>query len=128
MKFFFLLLALLYWNHSYAGSVDRYDDIQLINEEVSGNIYIPKAFTPNGDGVNDYFYVSGEGIDPDKFEMLIYNRFGNLIFKSVTPFDYWDGYNSDGSLAPTGIYVYKITVYDLDGNRTIYEGTVTLIR
>lgn len=96
--------------------------------EVPYFFYAPNTFTPNGDGINDYFYTSGEGLDPDRFEMMIYNRMGNLVFRSVTPFDYWDGRNQDGSLAPAGIYVYVIITHDMEGNPKKYEGTVTLIR
>lgn len=96
--------------------------------EVPYFFYAPNTFTPNGDGVNDYFYTSGEGLDPDNFEMMIYNRFGNLVFRSVTPFDYWDGRNADGSLAPGGVYVYIIITHDMEGNPKKYEGTVNLIR
>jgi gliding motility-associated-like protein len=96
--------------------------------EVPYFFYSPNAFTPNNDGINDLFYVSGEGIDPDNFEMLIFNRFGNLIFRSTTPFDYWDGRTSDGSLSPAGTYVYLISTLDMDGNPKRYEGTVNLIR
>lgn len=96
--------------------------------EVPYFFYAPNAFTPNNDGINDLFYVSGEGIDPDNFEMLIFNRFGNLIFRSTTPFDYWDGRTSDGSLSPVGAYVYLISTLDMDGNPKRYDGKVNLIR
>jgi gliding motility-associated-like protein len=101
---------------------------QFVVVEVPYFFYAPNAFTPNNDGVNDYFYTSGEGVDPDNFDMCIFNRFGNLIFRSKTPFDYWDGRTADGSLAPAGVYVYLITTYDMDGNPKRYEGSVNLIR
>lgn len=101
---------------------------QFVTVEVPYFFYAPSSFTPNGDGVNDFFYSSGEGIDPDHFEMFIYNRNGNLIFKSTTPYDYWDGRNADGSKTQAGVYVYLIVTHDMEGNPKKYQGSVTLIR
>ena len=101
---------------------------QFVTVEVPYFFYAPNAFTPNSDGINDYFYTGGEGIDPDFFDMSIYNKFGNLIFRSKTPFDYWDGLNNDGTKAPAGVYIYIITTQDMDGNPKRYEGSVNLIR
>ena len=101
---------------------------QFVTVEVPYFYYAPNSFTPNGDGINDLFYTSGEGVDPDNFEMFLYNRMGNLIFKSTTPYDYWDGRTMDGSLAPSGVYVYLIITHDMEGNPKKYQGTVTLIR
>lgn len=101
---------------------------QFVVVEVPYFFYAPNAFTPNNDGVNDLFYTAGEGIDPDFFEMIIYNKYGNIVFRSKTPFDYWDGLDRDGSKAPSGVYVYVITTQDMEGNPKRYEGTVNLIR
>lgn len=101
---------------------------QFVTVEVPYFYYAPNSFTPNGDGINDLFYTSGEGVDPDNFEMFLYNRMGNLIFKSTTPYDYWDGRTMDGSLAPAGVYVYLIITHDMEGNPKKYQGSVTLIR
>ena len=60
--------------------------------------------------------------------MIIYNKYGNIVFRSKTPFDYWDGLDRDGSKAPSGVYVYVITTQDMEGNPKRYEGTVNLIR
>ena len=101
---------------------------QFVTVEVPYFYYAPNSFTPNGDGINDFFYTSGEGVDPDNYEMYLYNRMGNLIFKSVTPYDYWDGRTMDGSLAPAGVYVYLIITHDMEGNPKKYQGSVMLIR
>jgi gliding motility-associated-like protein len=101
---------------------------QFVVVEVPYFFYAPNAFTPNSDGINDLFYTAGEGIDPDFFEMLIYNKYGNVVFRSKTPFDSWDGLDRDGSKAPSGVYIYVITTQDMDGNPKRYEGSVNLIR
>lgn len=101
---------------------------QFVTVEVPYFFYTPNSFTPNGDGVNDIFCTSGEGVDPDYFEMYIYNRMGNLIFKSTIPYDCWDGKNIDGSNALSGVYVFLIITHDMEGNPKKYQGSVTLIR
>lgn len=101
---------------------------QFVTVEVPYFYYVPNSFTPNGDGINDLFFTSGEGVDPENFEMYLYNRMGNLIFKSVTPYDYWDGRTLDGTLAAAGVYVYVIITHDMEGNPKRYQGSVTLIR
>lgn len=69
-------------------------------------LYIPNAFTPNGDGLNETFGPVGEGIV--EYNMQIFDRWGILIFESNDLKKQWDGYVKDAK-APTGTYVYKIT-------------------
>ena len=109
-----------------AGCMDSVTTTVIV--EVPYFYYIPNAFTPNNDGVNDVFFTSGEGLDMENFEMLIFDRFGQLIFKTQTPFDYWDGKDRKGRNCPMGEYVYKITAHDMDGFPKVYTGTVMLIR
>ncbi|MEG2070004.1 MAG: gliding motility-associated C-terminal domain-containing protein [Bacteroidales bacterium] len=78
--------------------------------------------------MNDVFAPKGEGVDPDKFEMTLYDRFGKLMFRTRTPYDYWDGKTSTGQLCPLGAYVYVINFTTLDGEVKEYTGTVTLVR
>jgi gliding motility-associated-like protein len=62
-----------------------------------------------------------------EYEMLVFDRWGNLIFKTIDPLKGWDGtFNSKQVQIDT--YVYKITVKDLDGKSTRYIGGVNLIR
>jgi gliding motility-associated-like protein len=69
--------------------------------------YIPTAFTPDGDGLNDNFKVVGEGLDLTNFKMRIFNKWGELIFESSNPDTGWDG-TYKGSLVPDGVYIWKI--------------------
>ena len=69
-------------------------------------IYIPNTFTPNGDGMNDTFGVSGEAIKD--FNMIIYNRWGQMIFETSDANIQWDG-TYDGQKAPQGAYAYTLT-------------------
>lgn len=88
-------------------------------------LYVPNSFTPNGDGINDYFGVSGEGIK--NFTMNIYNRWGQLVFESTNVNDSWDGVY-DGSLAPNGNYVYHIVSIPTEGRTAVKKGSLLLYR
>src|SRR6185503_2364146 len=69
------------------------------------SIFIPNAFTPNNDGINDYFSVKGEGIQ--NFKLLIYDRWGEVIYKSNNPADHWDG-RYQNEPVENGTYVYEV--------------------
>jgi len=87
--------------------------------------YVPNAFTP--DGVNKTFGPSGQFFDFTLFEMMIYNRWGELIYESRDINKGWDG-TVDGEEAPLGSYVYTIRFVDAKGNEHRRKGTVTLIK
>ncbi|MFY9310059.1 MAG: gliding motility-associated C-terminal domain-containing protein [Bacteroidia bacterium] len=90
-------------------------------------IYIPNAFTPNDDGINDTFFAKTYGIV--EFEMLIFDRWGNLIFYTDDLNKQWDGKANQGDeLAQRDVYVYVIKATDIFGNHHKYRGTVTLVR
>ena len=89
-------------------------------------IYAPNAFSPDGDGLNDVFNVTGQGIID--FEMEIFNRWGQMVFKSYTVEDKWDG-TFRGKDLPTGTYVYKIKIISYGENqKTVKSGTISLVR
>ncbi|MCE9537869.1 MAG: PKD domain-containing protein [Bacteroidetes bacterium] len=89
--------------------------------------YIPNAFTPNGDGINDSF--TGTGIFIFKYEMSIFDRWGNLIFFSDDINTPWDGKaNQGGDLAQADVYVYVVKVVDFSKRKHNYSGIVTLVR
>jgi len=92
-------------------------------------IYVPNAFTPNGDGKNEVFMPVGVGLDPDHFEMWIFDRWGNLIFYTDDLNKGWDGKVQGGSeVAQIDTYVYKVKAKDLDGIEHDLEGKVSLIK
>ena len=93
------------------------------------NIYIPNAFTPfsTDDELNDEFKAYGIGIV--KFKMVIFNRWGEEIFSSVTIEQGWDGTSiNDNNLVPLGIYLYFIEVENIYGQDYKYQGQVKLLR
>jgi gliding motility-associated-like protein len=100
--------------------------------------YIPNTFTPNGDSLNDYWTPQGMNIDPNNYNEYIFDRWGNLIFKT----NKWDiinhraeGWNgtvyNKGNTAKnvvTDVYVYKIILREFnDGPEHEYIGRITLI-
>lgn len=88
-------------------------------------LYFPNAFSPNGDGKNDYF--TPIGVFAKTFEMQIYNRWGILIYKTESQEQGWDG-TVNGSPAPEGVYVFKARVVGFKDEEVQKTGTVTLIR
>ena len=84
--------------------------VQSVSNEVlvqpSLKFYIPNAFTPNGDGLNDTFGVIGEGVID--YNIQIYDRWGKLIFQSNGSNAEWDG-TFENKVVPTGVYVYQIS-------------------
>jgi gliding motility-associated-like protein len=103
-------------------------DSEYVYIEPDFSFFAPNAFTPNGDGKNDVFYGYGEGIDNTSFEMLVYDRWGNLIFKSNDLNRGWDGRNNSGPLCQIDTYVWQVRFNDLTGNPHKYMGHINLIR
>jgi gliding motility-associated-like protein len=87
-------------------------------------LWMPEAFTPNGDGVNDYYTVSVAG--HESFEMLIYNRWGELVFQSQDPDMGWNGKMANGAPAPSGVYVVRVFVILPDNTVSTQVSEVTL--
>jgi gliding motility-associated-like protein len=97
-----------------------------VNSRAICELYTPNAFTPNGDGINDKFYPLTI-CTFENYECLVYNRWGQLIFKTSNQTNKWDGkYN--GSECSAGVYVYAI-VYKLPSQPTKnINGIIKLIR
>ena len=90
-------------------------------------IYIPNAFSPNNDGRNDVFSASGIGYT--QLQMLIFDRWGNLVFNQTSDNPAWQGENMfKSSICQQGVYVYKVIVKNIFDKQEEFKGTVTLIR
>lgn len=87
---------------------------------------LPTTFTPNGDGVNDIIYVEGWGIK-DLISFEIYNRWGELVFKTSEITEGWDGHYK-GMLQNNDIYVYKVTALSFRETEMLTEGHINLMR
>lgn len=86
--------------------------------------YIPNGFTPDGDGINDRFKVSGRGIA--SASLRIYNRRGAKIYDG-DGLAGWDG-KEDGARSPEGVYIYIIELKDKNGKSHEFKGNVSLLR
>lgn len=90
-------------------------------------LYVPNAFTPNKDGINEGFI--GQGIGFVDYDMWIIDRWGVKIFHSVRADMPWDGtYYGNGNLCQNDVYEYIINVHDYTGKLHRYIGHVTLVR
>ncbi|MFN5324827.1 MAG: PKD domain-containing protein [Bacteroidota bacterium] len=90
--------------------------------------YIPNAFTPNDDGINDFFFNAGYDLDVLTFEMSIFNRWGQTVYQTDSWLKFWDGKTDDGALAPEGVYSYAIKVKTRGGKEHVFHGITTLVR
>jgi gliding motility-associated-like protein len=103
-----------------------------ITVSVLSKIYIPAAFTPNGDGHNDIFYVMGGEAGDRIKDFSIYGRWGQKLFEvqNVLPGDPGYGWNGDcnGTQQLPGGYVYIAVITSANGTEKIYKGTVVLVR
>lgn len=87
--------------------------------------YAPNSFSPNGDGLNNYYEISTIGAESLQFD--IFDRWGNLIYSTSDLYFQWDG-TFNGSDAPDGVYVFKCTVADKLGRKQEKMGHITLLR
>jgi gliding motility-associated-like protein len=116
---------------TYSVTASRNDCATTENIDVNKDCYtdIPNGFTPNGDGVNDYFYprqLLSKGVVG--FTMTVYNRWGEKVFETTTTNGRgWDG-KFNGKDQPMGVYIYKMTAIMQNGRNEEYTGNITLIR
>ncbi len=112
----------IYWVEVFQGNCSATDTIEIFEFCLpKTEAYIPNAFSPNGDQVNDIFTASFPQ-KPTSFRMFIFNRWGNQIFQTDNEDYGWDG-TVHGKTEPSGVYLY---VVEIDGRQ--YTGTVNLIR
>ncbi len=91
--------------------------------------FLPNAFTPNNDGINDTYFGVGAFTGMRDFQLLIFNRWGEVIFRSKDPNEAWNGKkNNSGSVAPNGVYVCVVKYKDDHGDTKELKGFATLIR
>jgi len=101
--------------------------MHMIGVDADYAIYVPNAFTPDGNGTNDVFRPVGIGIDEASYRMYIFDRWGEIVYTTDNFQNGWNGSvkGSNGGLAEQGVYVYKIYVKDIAGNQHYYVGHVT---
>jgi gliding motility-associated-like protein len=88
-------------------------------------MFVPNAFSPNLDGVNDILYVRGKCLKNLTF--MVFNRWGEKVFETSDQKIGWDG-TFNGELLNTAVFVYRLEGTTFDGNSFSQKGNVTLIR
>ncbi|MFI5150108.1 MAG: PKD domain-containing protein [Bacteroidia bacterium] len=91
--------------------------------------FMPNAFTPNNDHVNDLLMPKGIGIISRDFDYMIFDRWGNLLFETHDLNQGWDGHANGGSaVVQEDTYVWRVSLLDFHNHRHIFTGGVQLIR
>lgn len=102
---------------------------QFVNVDHETTFYIPTAFTPNGDGINELFGPVGDGIQFTDFNMQIYNRWGNLVYETNQLDAPWNGtMNNTGEALENGNYVYYIKYSEHNSLDQFVHGKINLVR
>ncbi len=95
-------------------------------QEILSNVFIPNAFSPNGDNNNDMMFI--HGLDPlQTFEFIVFNRWGQQVFSTTSMSIGWDG-KTEGKENPSDVYAYMIKVSNPDGSSESKSGNITLMR
>jgi gliding motility-associated-like protein len=97
-----------------------------IGQDKCNPVVFPNTFTPNGDGINDQFRPNPDA-NPSSYQLLVYNRWGALVFQSQSANNGWDG-RFNGKPAPLGVYYYIATFAMPGTEKKSVSGFVTLIR
>ncbi|HIF14014.1 MAG TPA: T9SS type B sorting domain-containing protein [Bacteroidetes bacterium] len=101
-------------------------DIELLPDNCPDKVvYLPTSFSPNNDGQNDVLYVRGTGIST--LELLIYDRYGKLVFNSNSLNNGWDGTLNNKSLN-SAVFMVILDVTFIDGEQKTLKGNITLMR
>ncbi len=109
------------------GCSDNISSVLTILEDAA--IYIPNTFSPDGNALNNVFIVYGRNIDPQFFELSIFNRWGELIFSSRDPNVGWDGSVANLGPAQVGVYTYQVSYrFNNQSDDNVLTGHLNLLR
>lgn len=121
-----------------------YYEVRLIAQSVDGcldttdvlihftegqTVFIPKSFSPDGDGLNDVFQIRGDAISSQGFEFIVLDRWGHKIFYTKNPSFGWDGRRiSNGEFVNTGSYPFLLNYTDLNGELRKEAGQIIVVK
>lgn len=90
-------------------------------------VWVPNTFTPNGEEPNEAFYISGNDLSPEGFEMIIFDRWGQEVYHSTDLYGRWDG-TKGGQALEQGVYPYRLKIHALSTpKKRIIHGHVNLL-
>ena len=115
----------VYWVLVSNSCGSSYDDITI---GCDCDVYIPNAFSPNGDGLNDEFVISGKGIIADQFTILIFDRWGEIVFTSNNIHNSWDGKINGKLVKSTGMFNYLLRYKTFSGEEKSITGQIYLLK
>jgi gliding motility-associated-like protein len=108
------------------GCTDTYCGLIIIDPSTS--VFVPNTFTPDGDGINDEFFVVGDLANGKNFRLTVHNRWGEVVFNTTDMLQTWDGSYS-GVQCQDGIYIWTVESQDpLNAEIRRLTGHITLIR
>lgn len=109
------------------GNLDT--SIQTVCIDVKSTFFLPNAFSPNGDGINDVFFAYAERIPENGFEMRIYDYWGGLVFSSFDINYGWPGKaQHSGKICPSGFYLVEIIWFDTELQKHTQRTSVYLFK
>lgn len=111
---------------NYLGCADS--SLRLVEVHDEFLVFLPTAFTPDGDGTNDLFAVTGNDIDRTNFDLRVFDRWGREVFATTDPAHPWDG-KLNGTAVTSGVYVWKLKARSTyTQNDHELTGHVTVVR
>lgn len=109
-----------------------YERVVALFKEVDFRIFIPNAFTPDNDGVNDSFLPLGQGYEAYEYEFMVFNRWGDIVFRSTDPNEPWIGQNNQiggDHYVEDGVYMFSVTALGYhELSPQTFRGSVTIVR
>ncbi len=102
--------------------------IKIVDPSLLGcdNVFLPKAFSPNGDGINDNYHISNPQVIDEFISLEIFNRWGIRVYQSENGLEAWDGTFNGQELNP-GVFVYQLR-FICQGDEVQKAGSITLIK
>lgn len=107
------------------GCKDTTDDVLYVKDVVT--MYVPNSFSPDGDGINEFFKPVGHGIDENFYTFMVFDRYGKMLFITNDYEEGWDG-TFEGKRCSMGSYTYEIFYRDTEGIKRKLFGGIELLR
>ena len=107
------------------GCIDSTSYLLKVNDVYT--FYVPTAFTPDNDGINDYLEIFSRNIEEKTYSFNIYNRWGEIIWSTNKLSEFWNGFAKNNKKVKPGVYVWHAIFYDTLGKYHEKSGTVTVI-
>lgn len=101
-------------------------DIQVFVVSIENSVFIPNAFSPNGDGLNEFLLVRGAFIE--SMSLQIFDRWGTEVFATTDQNNGWTGMNKKRQALNSGVYAYLLQVTFTTGSRKTFTGDITLVK